>query len=106
MQLLSGNPEVLTEGNVTITTIPVTPRMQAKIVDLDKLTSMEALMDLCTYILTECVSEIKVNDKSFNPTELAQKADLRDLDTLKSFVTIKDLVVQNALLKAEDEKKS
>jgi len=105
MKLLKDETIKKVEGDVAVSIKPVSTSQQAHIMALASKAGIEGKVALTTYALKNLIEKVTINDVDYEPSALADRADLSDTDTITAMVKIGGLVVSAAFPTGEDEKK-
>jgi len=106
MKLLKGHTETVSEDGVTIGVKTITKSMQVRVIDLHtSFSTAQGKDEFLSYILKNCIDTLEVNGESFNPTEVADMADMSDTDTVEQLYNIAAMVMGVLFPTEGDEKK-
>jgi len=105
MKLLNDERINLEDGEVKLTMRPVTTSQQARLGDLNLQSGIEARIDLAKYCLTTCIEKISISGATYDPLQMAEKADLSDKDTMAMMVKLGQMVTIASFAIGEDLKK-
>lgn len=111
MKLLELKEKKLEDGEISIVLKPINRALMASyltsVVSGRGRTVFEQQMLLTDFFLTDCIKELKISGKSFDPNEVAERADIRDegvRDVLDRIFTL--CANEFNASSEEDEKKS
>ncbi len=105
MKLLNDERIEKEEGDIKFTMRPVTTSQQARLVELGSRAGIAARIELSVYCLNTCIEKINIKGVDYKPTELANKSNLSDIDTLSTLFLVGQLVTDAAFAKEDDLKK-
>jgi len=111
MKLLELKEKRLEDGNISIVLKPINRALEAAYLSIiftgrDR-SAFEQQMMLTDFFLTDCIKELKIAGESFDPNEVAERADIMDEGVVEELNRIFTLVIGEFNVSSEeDEKKS
>lgn len=105
MKLLKDEVIEKSEGNVKITLNPISTSIQSVLIDYAMSPGVEGKIGYSIYGLKNIISSLEIDGVSFNPVDVANRADLDDRDTIQSMITIGRLLDEACFASAEEKKR-
>ena len=109
MRLLALQERKLTEGDISLTLLPVTKAMQVGYTSVafatESANDFERGMAITDYILTECIKDLRIAGVEYDPVQVAETANIMDTDTVMTLNKINVMVREHLSGLSEDEAK-
>jgi hypothetical protein len=105
MKLLKGQTERVEKDGIAVDVKVITTAMQARLSEMSIDSSMSGRVKMIGFILNNCVESVEVDGSTYDPRELAEKADISDKGTLEAMLKISAMVANVAFPTAEEAKK-
>jgi hypothetical protein len=94
------------DGKISITLNQLSTSIQGTVLSRSKIADLESQISLCQFLLKTAIKKVEINGVEYPPVDVADKSDLKDKDTLTTFITILGLALDGISLPEEDKKKS
>ena len=94
------------DGKISITISQLSTSLQGTVLSRSSDTSLEAQISLCQFLLKTAIEKVKIDGVEYPPVKVAEESDLKDKDTLKTFIIILGLALDGISLPDEAKKKS
>ena len=94
------------DGKISITIKQLSTSLQGTVLARSSRQDLESQIALCSFLLNTAIEKVEINGVEYPPVDVASKSDLKDKDTLKTFITILGLALDGIALPDDDKKKS
>ena len=93
------------DGKISITISQLTTSLQGTVLSRSSATDLESQISLCQFLLKTAIEKVEINGKEYPPVDVADKSNLKDSATLKTFIAILGLALDGIALPEEAKKK-